>query len=188
MNIDPDAKTSTAKPPGTLLPFSNYPSYYAECSGFRMRGVPSSIHESIRTWIVLQSGQVRMPRACVISSRSLIAQLDDIPLIPAGFTGIKDDNAPFLHGYQSKYIEKVHLWFDLHAWTKNQPTDTYALLIEYRHIPTSIEEPESITQGSGIILERTISGSLVKRAHFVVNDENHAIDLGLVQTLDWIVD
>lgn len=191
MNIDTSMPSSQIEPPGTMLPFGSGMSYCAEVSAFRQTGVvASATHESVLTWRVLETGQVHMPQACIISSLAH-SQQDPLPLIPAGLTAIKDDNAPFLEGFVPKWGDDgidYRKFFDLHRWIAAQEQETYAVLIEYRWVEPKSGSEMQVLQAAGLIIERTTTGGLVKKTHFMIHDVHNIVDLREIVHSDWIID
>jgi hypothetical protein len=45
-----------------------------------------------------------------------------------------------------------------------------------------------VLQAAGVILERTMTGSLVMKTHFMFHDVHDVVDLGVGENLIWIID
>jgi len=69
MNIDTNLPSSQTESTGTMLPFGSGMSYCAEASAFRKTGVvATATHSSVLKWRVLETGQMGIRQACIISS------------------------------------------------------------------------------------------------------------------------
>lgn len=74
--------------------------------------------------------------------------------------------------------------FDLYAWIAAQGRETYALLIEYRWTEAKPGFHVGVMQAAGVILERTTTGGLVKKTHFMFYGVHNVVDLEVMEDPD----
>ncbi|KAF2727761.1 hypothetical protein EJ04DRAFT_594023 [Polyplosphaeria fusca] len=174
---------------GTLLPFSRHRAYFNNVNTFKTSKIHSITHESLSTWKIQANGSVKIPQACLMSSRikgeEKIEEGTILPVLIIGYIhGDRTNTAP-LPSEMRREFHPAHLehplWMSLHHWVVQQPNEVFALLTEYRYA----DSPECL-QGCGIILEM-IDGVLIKTWYFVFQDDLLCVDVAQSQQVDFLV-
>jgi len=60
--------------------------------------------------------------------------------------------------------------------------------MEYRWTEAKPGFEEGVLQAAGVILERTMTGGLVKKTHSMIQDVHNVVDPGVTEHPDWIID
>jgi len=192
LNIDLEVGESIFSGPkqGTMIPFSRTHAFYPEISFFRQEKASSTTHESLLGWEVEQSGAVRIPTACIITSTTIAKQAmrtnDVLAACIIGPEGSEALSAP-LPEHMRVDLDIGPEWVNLHDWIYQHRHDIYAIATGYRYNFNENGDPESkCLQGEGLILE-CIDGVLVKTFHYLFQDKALRIDITNIQTVNWIV-
>lgn len=189
---------------GTMLPFSiNVVDYMLE----RPKLISLGTHHSVSTWSVLPTGQVHMQQACIVASSSDKTSLHGIRCLMTfcEVTRNVEDEVVFEHLDRidlpnfrrvistgsaedvESWVEKLehagdNLGQDLGAWMENQTHETYLVLV------SSYMGMDHELEASGVILQRTTSGSLEKTGHFFTSRGQGWIDTSKIDQVGWLVD
>lgn len=188
-----------SKSHGSMLPFSISSEIFQSASGFRTESswIFAEIHSTVRTWQVKTSGQVHIREACIVSSSMgdlgqcskhpcrIIAATTMPPMSIEEHEALLPDTFRFLHAGKGIDYENPS-WFDLNLWISRQPTRTHAILTEF--CPGNEEGSDDYAlECSGIIIQESPSGTLMKTSHFHCFDEESVLDLLEVKRVDWLV-
>lgn len=162
---------------GTMLPFSK-DSKVSNARYFRSH-IAANYHESVATWTILESGAVKIPRACILSSPE-IARSKINRELPTTINGIRVDKEPEVESNAFMNISPAR-WIDLHHWCRTRPLKTFAIVVDYSH--------PSNKYGSsfeGIILGGGPDGSFVKVANFWAVSPGY-MDVPPTMEVDWLI-
>lgn len=161
---------------GTMLPFSAGFASFESLERFRRLNMTD--HKSVKQWSILNSGAVRISRACILSSRE-IATDNMNTILPTKLIGSSLEKATeametFPDGVEDGLI-------DIHQFFRTHVRELFAVVGAFRYMKN-----HSDSVFSGIVLQPLSSGALIEVGNFLAKSDKQ-INLPATSDVNWLV-